>query len=530
MNKRWRIATLLVIGVCFLLPLAVYSFLGSYNRWIADDYCEAAYVKTGGVFIGSIMLYISWTGRFFASIIGTWLTSLGPGAAPYVPAAVIIIWLAVLAWTLHQVAATQGWSLRGLSAITLAVVILSTTVQISPKVDQPLFWMQAMADTIPALVLGTLFAGLVIYFRRVKPPAPTEPRNTISVETFRRNVSTAPVLDKNLAQGRGKNISTAPLSKKKPAHGIWRNVLYFSIAFVAGGVSETYATAQTSAFMLLIIAAILFASADDINESLPWMLAGFLGSAFAIVLNLAAPGNIGHQRLYAPVPGAPGLIKITLTSLSQIATRTLTRPLSLGAALSLIGVAMLAGAGLLFDPRPIKLSRRSLLAALIYLPLITLIEITACLVPAAYGQSTPPPDRTLIVPYYLLVCALAIWGYLAGQYITIVIARKPRDEAISFRHRHQKWNILAGGLILVLGVTSLFSAAQIMQLRPAISQFAAAWDRSHSLIVDAQTRGLAEVTVPPFPNWAGIEDISPDTSFWVNRCVKIYYGIEVKTQ
>ena len=118
MNKRWQIATLIIVGLCFLLPLAVYAYLGTFNRWIADDYCEAAYVKAGGVLIGSIMLYISWTGRFFASIIGTWLTTLGPGAAPYVPAAVIAIWLAVLAAALYQVAAALGWSRRGLSAIS----------------------------------------------------------------------------------------------------------------------------------------------------------------------------------------------------------------------------------------------------------------------------------------------------------------------------------------------------------------------------------------------------------------------------
>jgi hypothetical protein len=299
------------------------------------------------------------------------------------------------------------------------------------------------------------------------------------------------------------------------------------------------------------------------------------------VLNLAAPGNIGHQALYAPVPGAPGLIKITLTSLSQMATHTLTRPLSLCALLSLLGVTMLAGAGLLFDLRPAALSKRSLQAALIGLPFITLVEILACLVPAAYGQSTPPPDRTLIVPYYLLVCALAMWGYLAGQYLrqwqmtffnTNVIARRLRDEAISssgaeiahlhctersavqmsqkplamtdrfglrgqhdetsYKHENLnlKRNILTGGLVLLFAITSLFSAAQIMQLRPTISQFAAAWDRSHSLILDAQAKGLAQVTVPPFPNWAGIEDISPDANFWVNRCAKMYYGIEVQTQ
>jgi hypothetical protein len=464
--------------VCFLLPLAAYAYLGIYNRWISDDYCEAAYFKTGGVLVGSIILYLGWTGRFFASVLGIFLTSLDPGAARWVPGTTLAVWLVVLAFTLYQLFFRLQRPAHFWVSTLLAVVILSTTIQVSPKVDQPLFWEQAMVITVPSLALAALYAGLVLlHHRRSELPS-----------------------------------------------NLWRNILFFSIAFIAGGCSETYITAATSMFLILVLGLIAVGSTHDIRKMMPWSLTGFIGSFFALILNLAAPGNIGHANLYAPTPGPVKLLGITLSSFLTLITKIVTNPIGLLGIISLLGIILLAGAGLLFNVQPAATSKRTTRMILIWLPAVTVVLLLASLVPAAYGQSTPPPDRTLIIPYHLLVCGLAVWGYYAGQAIQPILRR------ISARENHSLQAGLVGLLLVIFSMNSLWAAYQVIQIRPSISRFAAEWDRASHMIFEARDNGMTQVTVPSFKNWAGIEDIGPDPTFWVNRCATIYYGIEVITQ
>jgi len=49
------------------------------------------------------------------------------------------------------------------------------------------------------------------------------------------------------------------------------------------------------------------------------------------------------------------------------------------------------------------------LQVFLWLPPITLILLEASFAPASYGLSTPPPDRTDIIPTFILVAGLAVW-------------------------------------------------------------------------------------------------------------------------
>jgi hypothetical protein len=84
--------------------------------------------------------------------------------------------------------------------------------------------------------------------------------------------------------------------------------------------------------------------------------------------------------------------------------------------------------------------------------------------------------------------------------------------------------------LCLLVLNPLWASYLIMQRQPAISHFAAQWDTANRLILDGRSQGLAQVTVPRIDNWDGLEDLSLDSNFWVNRCANIYYGITIQTE
>jgi hypothetical protein len=92
------------------------------------------------------------------------------------------------------------------------------------------------------------------------------------------------------------------------------------------------------------------------------------------------------------------------------------------------------------------------------------------------------------------------------------------------------WASAVTACLCLLALNSFWAAYLILQRQPAISHFAAQWETANRQILDARAQGLNQVTVVHIDNWEGIEDLSPDPNFWVNRCANIYYGITIQTE
>jgi hypothetical protein len=98
MLRRWRLLGLSLLSLAFLSTLAVHAYLGTYSRFIADDYCSAGMAKRFGVLRAVWYWYLNWTGRYSASALDAVFGLLGPAVTPFVPAAVLFAWLVVLTW------------------------------------------------------------------------------------------------------------------------------------------------------------------------------------------------------------------------------------------------------------------------------------------------------------------------------------------------------------------------------------------------------------------------------------------------
>ncbi len=262
MLHYWRkLVRIIGIGI-FGAFLVAHAVLGSYSRFMADEYCSAALANSVGVLGAARQLYLTWTGRFSANFFDSLMGYIGPSFTPYSSAVVIVIWLVVLIGVLRLIMAAPRKRTRFLDTLLLAAILLSATLIISPNVAQSLYWGQGMRSVIPPLILGTAFVGLIQY-----------------------------------------------RSEQLPKKSWYWFIIAGSLTFVAGGFSETYVVLQTSILAMIILFGFAFVLDSQnlaldvsivIRNLLPFLVTGLLCSILSMVVVIVAPGNIVRQAFFPP--------------------------------------------------------------------------------------------------------------------------------------------------------------------------------------------------------------------------------------
>jgi len=433
-----------------------------YSRFMADDFCSAATAQSLGIIRGATFWYANWSGRFSANILDSVFGYLGPRITPSVVVIILIVWFAALiaaAISIFKLLVDQP----SISVCVLtSAVLLFVVVEITPNVGQSLYWGQGMRSVIPPLILGTIFATVVA-------------RSAIASTTkFGWVVAGA------------------------------------AATFIAGGFSETYVTLQTVSVTLALVVTLLVRRKHRPLISI--LFAGMIGSVIALAITSAAPGN-SVRRTPFPEPALQPLLRISLAGFVQFFGKVFAMRLNY---LLLAGVALFAFAlgGFFFQEKRDGPSSATLLS----LPIAGLLLLFICHVPIAYAASLNLPDRTLVIPAYLLVVLIFAWFVLLGMRLRPVLTRSAWSTAavISF-------------LVLFAG-TAVYAGVRRAMFVPAFRKYAHEWDVRDATIRGAKSRGDQFVQVRRLYNSAALDEIEPDPKIlWLTKCVQDYYGIAVLT-
>jgi hypothetical protein len=97
-----------VVAAALLVTLAGYALLGTFNRYLADDYGGVLAVRLHGFWGAQVPLYRSWTGRFTSSDLISAAAMLPEGAVRVLPGVLIAAWVLVLWVALQQVVPSAG--------------------------------------------------------------------------------------------------------------------------------------------------------------------------------------------------------------------------------------------------------------------------------------------------------------------------------------------------------------------------------------------------------------------------------------
>ena len=152
-----------------------------------------------------------------------------------------------------------------------------------------------------------------------------------------------------------------------------------------------------------------------------------------------------------------------------------------------------------------------------------LVVLLACMVPVYYALGADPPGRALVVPQYLLICALAFAAWLAGAYVASRLAAKIGQA------RLMAWSGMAGCLVvLALAVGPVTSSTRLASQFDSDRAYAAAWDALDNQIRAEHASGNQDMTVQRLNATGTVQNLEffgPDRQDWLNECVARYYGV-----
>jgi hypothetical protein len=451
----------------FCAPLVTHIYLGSYSRFIADDFCSSAVARSQGILRGSIYWYINWNGRFSANFLDSLFGYLGPRATPYATGLVVTAWFIVLA-----IAVVQITEARLLEGCIIAAMVLFAALHVIPLVGQSLYWGQGMRSVVPPLILGTAYLALIA--------------------------------------NRSKSAT-----RLKPLWFITAVV----VTFIAVGFAETYFAVQTAAIIFALVIPVVFKRYAPPNRRNYFVLliAGLAGSLAGGLIMFVAPGNKFRQNAFPPPPAPPELLSISLRGLSDFFDLVVLAPGKrfIWAGLILCGFIF----GLQVLRRREESSARHAVWTLLWLPVVGFVLVLACWVPMAWGTSLTLAYRTFIIPAYVAVCVVTCWAYIAGR----------ACRGVLFAHRTLALaTALSLVGLLAFAVYAAKFTRDMWQLRPLFAGNARRWDEREQTIQRARSQGLPYAVVLRQHNWAALDEIAVDPKItWLTKCVQDYYGIGV---
>lgn len=92
-----------ILAVSFIGYLLSQAYLGTFMRFVADDYCHAEIALREGVIGSTLYWYYNWTGRFVNFALVGMIDLWGRPIAPFIPGLVLTIWLLILTWSAYQI-------------------------------------------------------------------------------------------------------------------------------------------------------------------------------------------------------------------------------------------------------------------------------------------------------------------------------------------------------------------------------------------------------------------------------------------
>jgi len=472
-SARWREILHHIAAACLFTVLLAHVYIGSFTRFIADDYVWN-YIERSEGFMGSQRYwYINATGRFSSTLVVGVVSQIGPEMARYLPMVILCLWFGVTMWSLTRINVAASLGLAWLERVSLALLTVYTILASLPNVVQNLYWLTGTLTYTMSLMLLTLYLGLG-----------------------------AAYLNSSLGKGRALYL-----------------LLSWLLAFVAAGFQETYLALQTAALGLGILACTVFASAEWKRRLLPFLIAGLAGSLTAAVTIVLSPGTHVRQSVTGPSATWPKLIELTYAYTNQFLREVWARA-RWTTALSLLFPAWLTfsqpgeSSGL-----PLRFNLRGwvLVAMLLLVAVYTLIYIS--FLPSTYIFQAYPADRVIEMPQFVLTSFLILLGVLCGRVLRQIGVR---------RYPIARLGAVGGLAIIILALLVLgpiASARQTYAWGPTVTAYAAFWDARDQAIRTARAQGFMDLVVEERTNMAQLETLHPEPDFMLNRFTALYYGL-----
>lgn len=459
------------------LALAVYAYIGTFTRLLADDYYHLFLLRgEKNILQISVDKYLNVSNRYATMPIFAFEQWLG---VKWVAALMIFLWLFGLSWLLIEaqkmIMGKEPYWLLSSGAVT---VIFLSILQ-APNRFQSIYWISSSVTYFfPLVFFSFLLAGIFRFISKERA------KGSIIIAAFFSAIA----------------------------------------AFLIGGLSETIGAMHISILALLMLALWIWGAREKRNTALVLLGATLLGALISLAVMALSPANA--IRSSAPPLPIPILVeRLFLFPYGFIIDTFKTLPLP-SLFTVLVGFLIFANPDvrrtifneigrspenlLIKGNQAERLVRWNALwvRTLFIIPLLTFALIAASFAPSAYALSYP--DVRVRFPARLLMTSgLFIEGALLGMLFS-----------------REKFRVLATLLLAVAAVYPLRGAWQAYQSLPKYQTYADAWDTRDAYIQSKRDSGIMDIAVPPMDGMAGIKEFDVDPNHWVNRGAADYYGVD----
>ncbi len=444
------------------IALSVYAYVGTFSRYLADDYCHHGLLETYGFFQAAKIHYLTFSNRYMILVVPYLTDFFGVRGTSYLPALTLVFWLLALLWLFREIFHAMQFSQTPRFSLFLSALLAFLTILQAPNRYQSIYWEASAINRFFPLMLTTFLAAATLF-------------------ALRRGDSSAPP--------------------------ILQEMSFFFAAFLIGGFDEMN-DALIFAASFLALAATFFQKTNRAHNTRRVLGSIFLGAAMSMGAMSFSPG-IGRRVTHPPS---------ALVFLQRIFTYPLDflvdslRTLPLPSALTFLVAAAAFFLAARSAPRKEDLPSSKILLPATLSPLILYGLLLVNFAPSAYAQAYPA-DRALLGARALTSALLMLEGACLGVFLARV-------------SRPLFWDIAAAFFLALFALYPLRAAWQTTQTIPYYQGRAAAWDARDAAIRMAVSHGETNLIVPLFDSLHGIKELDENPNHWVNRCAARYYGVE----
>jgi hypothetical protein len=461
-------------ALAMMVVLAVYAYLGTFSRYLSDDYCEAVRVNRSSPVSAVIERFSAgdWraANRYSNLLFVGYGELLGPDNMQITMALMVVLWGVGLACSVHQTRKffNLNWPVQTdcFLGFTLGFFVLLQ----APNLFQTVYWRSSMMTHFAPLVFGSFLFAFVM--KQVR------------------------------------HVQSEPLSFPAPVY-----LTVFFVTFLIAGFSEPPVATMVTALgltMLLVWFVPEHAVKRRILVLLAWMFAGAMLGLLVMVFSPAS-ANMVQDSTPGPVEilGNSFLFSwIFITSSAQM----FPLPTAITGAIPFIVIWLYY----YLNPTPWNDQRnRQLWIMIVAVPVLMWVLIAAGFSPSVYGQGFPV-ERMRFMARFLMTAALMFEGCLFA-----LLVQNQRSK--------QDFRALTALIFFILlgFVYPLRAAFNIYTGRvPEYHARAELWDLRDEYIIRHARQGERDIIVPGFSGVYSIKEIDDDPNHWVNICAAQYYELD----
>jgi hypothetical protein len=462
----------LLIMVMFLIGPFTVGRVGTYMRFIGDDYCYASALKSGGFFRGQIdsfQMVARFNGDRYSLTLLLFVTELfGPkGNAAAVPV-MITLWLAGLFLFIFQLLKTAGYnrawgpSLATMSAITFFFLLTKRDLVAS------MYWIPAMYSYFAPMVFIIWLSALILILIQAK------------------------------------KIS------------FWQLLILFFGTWIFGAFSEIGNVVQIVWVSLIALVSWRIEKREFWDRHYRLFIAAIFGSLLALVIMMLSPYARGffHSDV-ASIDFGELVLRILRSSAAYNFQpwQGFTTPF-------MIELGLFAAMGYLLSGS-IDRRRPSIKVFILIITAILFfgwILITVAFSPSQLVLNYPPTSRAAtpaeIIRHLEYTSIYLVTGWFLGR----ILYEKKRIFSVS--------QLVAVSFLLLVSLYPVRAYSYFVENESFMKKWALFWDQREEKIRDAASKGESRIEVMmldhPIP-W--VAELGKDPAANYNRCAQEYYGI-----